>query len=190
MQSLCGRLDAFDHWILRLSCLQCVANEQVMITTDTIPPAMQVIRDARLRYFSHVAQSSSAEDHCRAISAALQICPNQEWKCLPGRLTATWLRTVEKDLAPTNFGLHTAWRNTQNHVTWSRIVNTATLHQDECQWWWWWCHEKDMQNPGPTWVKKHSLNLSADVRRVMDCLCAAVCAKYDVGGGGLCGCTS
>jgi len=70
----------------------------------------QVIRDAKLRYFGHVAQSDSAEDHCRTISVALKIRLNQEWKRPPGRQTATWLRTVEKDLAPLHLGLHTAWR--------------------------------------------------------------------------------
>jgi len=59
--------------------------------------------------------------------AALKIRPNQEWNRPPSRLRATWLRTVEKDLALPNLGLHMAWRSAQNHVTWSCIMNMATL---------------------------------------------------------------
>jgi len=68
----------------------------------TIPPAMQVSRDARLCCLGHVARSGSVEDHCRTISAALKVCPNQEWKHQPGRPRASWLRTVEKDVAALN----------------------------------------------------------------------------------------
>jgi len=114
---------------LILSYLQYVTNEEVMRRTTTISPATQVIRDSRLRYFDHVARSGSAEDHCRAVSAALKIHPNQEWKRPPGRPRATWLRTVEKDLALLNLGLHAAWWSAQN-----RIVNTSTLRQDARHW--------------------------------------------------------
>jgi len=75
MNFLCHTFDC-HHGIIRLSYLQRVTNEEVMRRIVTIPPAMQVICDARLRYFAHVAQSSSAEDRCRAISAVLKICPN------------------------------------------------------------------------------------------------------------------
>jgi len=46
--------------------------------------------------------------------------------------TSTWYTVshLAEDLAPTDFGLHTVWRSAQNSVTWSRIVNMATLRQD------------------------------------------------------------
>jgi len=53
-----------------------------------------------------------------------------------GRPRANWLRTAEKDVVPLYFGLHTARRNAQNHITWSCIVNTAMLHQDARHWRW------------------------------------------------------
>jgi len=46
---------------------------------------LQVICGDRLCCFGHVTQLRSAEDHFHAISAALKICPNQEWKHPPGR---------------------------------------------------------------------------------------------------------
>jgi len=48
-----------------------------------MPPSTHVILDAILRYSGHVARSGSAEDHCCAISAALNSRPYQEWKCPP-----------------------------------------------------------------------------------------------------------
>jgi len=101
-----------------------------MRRTDTTPPATQVIRDARLRYFGHVATSGSAEDHCRAVSAALKIRSIQKWKRPPGRPRAAWLRIVDKDLTALHLNLHTAWRSAQNRVTRIRIVNTAAVRQD------------------------------------------------------------
>jgi len=77
-----------------------------------------------------VAQSGSVEDHCRAISATLKIRPNEEWKRPPDRPRATWLRTVEKDLAPLHLGLHTAWRSAQKRITWSRIVRMLAIDDD------------------------------------------------------------
>jgi len=91
-----------------------------------MPPATSVIRNARVRYFGDVTQSGSVEDRCRAVFATLKIHPNQEWKHPPGRSRATWLRTVEKDLAPLNLGLHAVWRSAPSRVTWSHIVNTTT----------------------------------------------------------------
>jgi len=85
-----------------------VTSEEVIGRTTAILPAMpQVIRDARLCYFGHVAKPGSAGDHCRAVSASLEIRPNQEWKRPPGRPSAAWLRTVDKDLAVLYIGVHT-----------------------------------------------------------------------------------
>jgi len=45
---------------LAIECLQRVTTEEIMRRTAAIPPATQVIRDAKLRYFGHVARSDSA----------------------------------------------------------------------------------------------------------------------------------
>jgi len=50
----------------------------------------------------------------------------QEWKRPPGRTRATWLRTEQL----TTVIAVTAQRSDQNRITWSRIVNAATLRQD------------------------------------------------------------
>jgi len=39
----------------------------------------------------------------------------------------SWLRTVEADLKPLNFGLHTACRRAADRSTWRSIVETAML---------------------------------------------------------------
>jgi hypothetical protein len=133
-QSLCDKLDAFDRWcrrrILRISYLKHVTNKEVMRLTQLIPPASQTVREARLRFFGHVARSHNKQDHHRAVSAAIGIRPNREWRRRPGRPRATWIRTVEEDLKPLNVGLHTAWQKAQNRLVWRQIVNTATHRQD------------------------------------------------------------
>jgi len=42
-----------------------------------------------------------------------------------GRPTHTWTRTVEADLKPCNYGLHSAWHRAQGRNAWSRLVQTA-----------------------------------------------------------------
>jgi len=59
----------------------------------------------------------SAGDHCHTISATLIIHPNHECKRLSSRPTATWLRTVEKNLALQHLDLHTTWWRAQNRIT-------------------------------------------------------------------------
>jgi len=61
-----------------------------------------------LHCFGHVTCSGSAEDHYHTISAALNIYFNRKLKG-PSDRPATWMQTVEKDLTPQHFGLHTAW---------------------------------------------------------------------------------
>jgi len=99
MQSLYDRLDALIAGAIAgssLSYLQRVTNEKVMRRTATILPATQAIHDAKLHYFCHVARLVSAEDHCRAISAALKIHLNQEWKCSPASIQSHLVEDCEE----------------------------------------------------------------------------------------------
>jgi len=108
-RALYDKLDASDRWcrrrIMRISYLWHMTNYEVMQRTQLVPPVSSNVRETRLRWFGHV---DARENHCQMMSAAFQICPNRLWKCRPGRPHATWLRSMEVNLEPLNFGLHTA----------------------------------------------------------------------------------
>ena len=68
------------------------------------------IHRRRLSFFGHHCRADTREDHSRALQAYIQGPPN-DWRCRTGRPRQTWLRTVENDMRPLNFGR--AWRRTQ-----------------------------------------------------------------------------
>jgi len=74
----------------------------------------------------HIARSSPREDHHRALAAAIRQVP-PDWKRPAGRPSGIWLRTIEADLVPLNFGFATAWRKATTRDEWRHIVDTATL---------------------------------------------------------------
>ena len=78
-----------------------------------------------LRFFGHLARSAHEEDHHRVIAAALR--PPTDWRRPVGRPRTTWLRTIDEDVQPLNFGVHTAWRKARDRDTWHQVVSTATL---------------------------------------------------------------
>jgi len=57
----------------------------------------------------------------------LQVPP--DWKRPAGRPSQTWLRAIEADLGPLNFGLATGWRKATTRDEWRHIVDTATLQR-------------------------------------------------------------
>ena len=134
--AMLDKLDAFDRWcrrrIMRISYLRHMTNREVMQRTQLVPSVSSIIIETRLRWFGHVARSNTKEDHCRAVSAALSIRPNKLWKRRPGRPLVTWLRSLEDDLGPLNFGLHTAWKKAQNRTGWQQVMSTAKLRQESC----------------------------------------------------------
>jgi len=44
-----------------------------------------------------------------------------------GRPRNTWLRTIDDDVQPLNFGDHKAWRKARDREVWQQVVSTATL---------------------------------------------------------------
>jgi len=86
---LLSRLDAFDTWALR--------------------KILRIPYNRRLPLFGHIACTSPREDHHRALAACIRQVP-PDWKRPAGRSSHTWLRAIEADLGPLNFGLATAWR--------------------------------------------------------------------------------
>jgi len=126
---LLSRLDAFNTWalrkILRVPYTRHVSNAEVRRTTGC-SPLTHLVTNRRLRLFGHIARSSPREDHHRALAACIrQVLP--DWKQPAGRPSHTWLRAIEADLGPLNFGLTTAWRKATTRDEWRHIVDTATL---------------------------------------------------------------
>jgi len=72
------------------------------------PPTRQSdsVKSFRLRFIGHLARSAPEEDHHRVIAAALR--PPTDWRRPAGRPRTTWLRTIDEDVQPQNFGIHTA----------------------------------------------------------------------------------
>jgi len=109
-----------------------------------------LVTNRRLRLFSHTAHSSTREDHHQAFAVAIRQVP-PDWKQPAGRPSHTWLRAIEADLGPLNFGLATAWRKATTRDEWRHIVNTATL-----QWSTLWKKKKEKKRHGNTPIKKPS----------------------------------
>jgi len=72
--------------------------------------------------FGHIARSSPREDHRRALAVCIRQVP-PDWKRPTGRPNHTWLRAIEADLGPLNFGLATAWRKATTRDEWPHIVD-------------------------------------------------------------------
>ena len=72
-----------------------------------------------------MARSAPEEDHHRVIAAALR--PPPDWRRPPGRPRSTWLRVIDEDVRPQNFGVHTAWRKAKDRDTWHQVVSAGVL---------------------------------------------------------------
>ena len=66
-----------------------------------------------------------SQDHSQALRAYIW-GPPEDWRRRTGRPRQTWLRTVEDDLRPLNFGLITARRHALDRSTWHQVVEAAT----------------------------------------------------------------
>jgi len=77
-------------------------------------PVSERVKYFRLKFFGHLARSAQEEDHHRVISSALR--PPSDWRRLIERPRTTWLRTLDEDIQPQNFGVHTAtaWRKARD----------------------------------------------------------------------------
>jgi len=83
----------------------------------------EVLPKFRLRFFGHLARSAPEEDHHRVIAAALR--PPTDWRRPAGHPRATWLRTIDEDVQPLNFGVHTAWRRQERGI----LGNKSSVRQ-------------------------------------------------------------
>jgi len=76
-------------------------------------------------YLGHLARSALEEDHHRVVSFALR--PPYDWRRPVGLPRTTWLRTIDDDVQPQNFGVHMAWRKARDSEVWQQVVSTVTL---------------------------------------------------------------
>ena len=64
----------------------------------------------------------------RALRASTDRLP-VDWRRPIGRPRQSWLRTIESDLKPLKFGLHSALQRATDRPSWRRIVKTAMLFE-------------------------------------------------------------
>ena len=124
------RLDAFDTWALRarswgyriLAMCQMRKSEEPLVVHPSFTWwLIDVCGSSAILLAVHLART--------IIEAACirQVPP--DWKRPAGRPSHTWLRAIEADLGPLNFGLATAWRKATIRDEWRHIVDTATLQR-------------------------------------------------------------
>jgi len=51
--------------------------------------------------------------------------PPSDWRRPIGRPRTTWLRTIDEDIQPQNFGVHTAWRKARDREVWHQVVTSV-----------------------------------------------------------------
>ena len=73
------------------------------------PPVTSLVKSRRIKLFGHIAGTEPAQDHVSTLRASVSHL-SEDWRRTRGRPHQSWLRTVEADLKPLNFGLHTACR--------------------------------------------------------------------------------
>jgi len=72
-----------------------------------------------LTWLSFFSRADISQDHSRALQACI-FGPPKDWRRRVGRSRQTWLRTVEDDLRPLNFGLATARRHAMDRSAWQQ----------------------------------------------------------------------
>jgi len=126
--TLSKKIDALDNWCLRrilhIHWTDFVSNDEVRSRTGQ-PFLSDTIRRRRLSFFGRAVGADISQDHYRALRACI-LGPPKDWRRRVGRPRQTWLRTVEDDLRPLNFGLATAKRRATDRSAWRLLVETAT----------------------------------------------------------------
>ena len=87
---------------------------------------VQSVRPRPVSYpVSYLSRADPSQDHSRALQSCI-MGPPRDWRRRVGRPRQSWLRTVEDDLRPLNFGLATARRRAMDRLAWRLLVETAT----------------------------------------------------------------
>ena len=113
------KIDALDNW-----CLRRILHIHWTLLSDTI-------RQRPLSFFghlTHLCRANTGQDHSRALRACIR-GPPKDWRRRTGP-RQTWLRTVEDDLRPLNFGLATARQRAMDRPAWRLLVDAATSSRE------------------------------------------------------------
>ena len=127
--SLSKKIDMLDNWCLRrihIHWTDFVSDDEVRSRTGQ--PFLfdsDTIRRRRLSFFGHLSRADPSQNYSRALQSCI-LGPPRDWHCRVGRPRQSWLRTVEDDLRPLNFGLATARRCILDRSAWRLLVETAT----------------------------------------------------------------
>ena len=127
LSTLLKQIDALDNWclwrILHIHWTDFVSNEEVRPRTGQ-PFLSNTTRGRRLSFFGHLSHADPSQDQSRALQSCI-LGPPRDWHRRVGRPRQSWLRTVEDDLRPVNFGLATARWCTLDRSPWRLLVDTA-----------------------------------------------------------------
>jgi len=109
------------------TCLMQKSEEPLVVLLHS-----HLVTNRRLRFFGHIARSSPREDHHRALAAAIrQVRP--DWKRPIRRPSHTWLRAIQADRGPLNFGLTTAWRQAllemNSDILWTQQCSSGVHYE-------------------------------------------------------------
>jgi len=122
-------IGALDSWCLRrilhIHWSDFVSNDVVQSRAGQ-PLLLDTIRQQLLSFFGHLCHADIGQDHSRALRAYIW-GPTKDWRWRTGRPRQTWLRTVEDDLCPLNFGLAMARRRAMDRPAWHLLVDAATF---------------------------------------------------------------
>ena len=118
-----------DNWglrrILHIHWTDSVSNDVVRSRTGQ-PLLSDTIRQWRLSFFGHLCRADTGQDHSRALPACIR-SPPKDWRRRTGRPRQTWLRTVEDDLHPLNFGLAMARWRAMDRPAWRLVYSWMWL---------------------------------------------------------------
>ena len=119
------RLDAFDQWYMHIRFTAHVTNQEVRSRTGQ-PLVTSLVKSRWLKLFGHIARAELASDYAQPLRASISRL-TKDWHRPRGRPRQSWLRTVEADLKPLNFGLHTACQHAADRSAWQSVVEIAML---------------------------------------------------------------
>ena len=121
---LLSHLDAFDTWALRkimkIPYICHMSDAEVRRTTGC-SPLCYLVTNRCLRFTSRGPPSSPCSVYPTS-TARLEATSRKTY-------SHTWLRAIEADLGPLNFGLATAWRKATTRDEWRHMVDTATFQR-------------------------------------------------------------
>ena len=114
-----------DWWIVGRAVTGTVYVEEVLHLALACVETSDLTLVDRLSFFGHLCRADTGQDHSRALRACIR-GPPKDWRWRTGRPRQTWLRTVEDDLRPLNFGLATARWRAMDRPAWRLLVDAAT----------------------------------------------------------------